>query len=288
MEKKIMLLMVIIFLSFSYVSAITIDSVSTTPSEIAPGDVSIIEFGIKNNGETDIKDVSVMLDLEEIPFAPHTSSTEFNIDEIKDGKTKYTLFKIKALNDAKSGIYKIPIKAIYKEDEETKEINSLISLTVNSKPIISGNVEEGLLLKGVENEVSIKIVNKGLSDIKFLEVEVNKANYYTLLSPKSEYIGDLDSDDFESAEFKIHFKSNSPTNARIPLVIKYKDVLNNEYEESFNLEAKVYNPEQAIQLGLIQKNNTTTYIAIAIILIIIYIIYRRIKKYLKRKKEKES
>jgi hypothetical protein len=286
--KKFGLFILLVLLGVSSTYAITIDSVSTTPSEIAPGEVSNINFEIENNGETDIQDISIILDLTSSPFAPYLSSTEFNIDELKDGKTKSASFEVKALNNADSGIYKIPLKITYTENGQTKERSSLISLSINSEPIISGNIEEGLLLNGKENSISVKIINKGLSSIKFLEVEIDKSSYYTILSPENVYIGDLDSNDFDSADFKIYFKENSPTNIKIPIVLKYKDLLNNEYEKTLNLDAKVYSQEQAIQLGLIQKNNTVIYVVIAVILIIIYLVYRRIRKAMKREKEKEE
>jgi len=269
-------------------SALIISSVSTTPQEIAPGEVSIVEIGVENNGEEDINDVSVSLNLKDIPFAPYLSSSEFNFDEIKNGKTRFADFKIRALSNAQSGIYKMPVSISYSEEGETKERDSLISIAINSQPIIDAQVEEGLLLKGTENTLAVRMVNKGLSDIKFLEIDLEKGSDYSALSPEKVYIGDLDSDDFDSAEFKINIKENSPTNLKIPVTIRYKDSLNKEYEEKINLDAKVYSKEQAIQLGLIQQNNTFIYIVIAVVLIIAYLIYRRVRKRIKRKKEKEG
>ncbi len=288
MNLKIGVLFLLVILLTFNVSALVINSVSSVPEEITPGKVSIIEIGVENNREDDVTDVSVSLNLEEVPFAPDQSSTEFSFDEIKDGKIKYATFKIKALNNAESGVYKVPVEVRYEEDGEIKQRQSLISLTVNSKPIISASLEEALLLKGQENEIVVRVVNKGLSDIKFLEVEVEKGSYYSLLSPENVYIGDLDSDDFDSTDFKIIFKENSPTNLRIPVTLKYRDVLNEEFQETTTIDAKVYSKEQAVQLGLIQQNNTVSYVVIGIVLIIIYLIYRRIRKYYKRKKEKEE
>ena len=287
MNSKISVLILLSILLTFDVSALVIDSVSSVPAEIEPGETSIIEIGVENNRKDDVTDVSITLDLTETPFAPDQSSTEYSFDEIKDGKIKYATFKIKALNDAESGIYKIPVEVSYEEDEEIKQKQSLISLTINSEPIVSASIEEGLLLKNQENEISIRIVNKGLSNVKFLEAEIKKSPYYSIVSPKNTYIGDLDSDDFETADFKIIFKETSPTNLRIPLTLKYRDSLNEELQETINLEAKIYSIEQATQLGLIQQNNTTTYVIAAITLIIVFLIYRRIRKYYKRKKEKE-
>mgnify|MGYP001594111318 CR=1 FL=1 len=290
MKTKLPIIIVLaVFLSLAFVSlssALTISSISTSPSEIAPGETSIIDVGLENEAEETIKDVSVTLDLTDLPFVPYESSTEESIDEIKEDKTKHAEFEIKALNDAESGTYKIPLKISYYDEDGIKkpDKSSLISITVSSKPIVSASLEDGLLLKGQENAVEIKIVNKGLSDVKFLEVEMESSARYTILSQKSVYIGDIDSDDFDTAEFKIFFKENSPSTINLPVKVIYKDALNKNYEEEFSLQARVYTKEQAIKLGLLKKSNTTTYVVVIVILIIIYIIYRKIKKRRKMKK----
>ena len=277
----------LISISLISVSALTISSISTSPSEIAPGETSIIDVGLENEAEETIKDVSVSLDLTGLPFVPYEDSTEESIDEIKEDKTKHAEFKIKALNDAKSETYKIPLKISYYDENGVKkpDKSSLVSITISSQPIIGVSLEDGLLLKGQENAVAIKIVNKGLSSVKFLEIELQSSTKYTILSQKNIYIGDIDSDDFDTAEFKIFFKENSLSTISLPVKVIYKDALNKQYTEEFTLDARVYTNEQAIQLGLLKKSNTITYVVVVVILIIVYIIYRRIKK---RRKMKAS
>jgi len=273
-------------------SALTIVSVDTSPDEIAPGETADIRIGIENDWNENIEDVSIVLDLndEKLPFAPHDSSSEQSFDEIKEDRIKYAEFEIIVLSDAKSGIYKIPLIINYKNRDGEKQTpkQSLIGITVSSKPIISAHVEEGLLLKGQENEMSIEITNKGLSDVKFLEVELQGSTYYNLLSPKNVYVGDVDSDDFESVEFKIFFKENAPNSITIPINVKYKDNLNKKYEENLNIQASVYDRKKAIELGLIKRDYTSTYIGIVIAVIVIWIIYRKIRKRRKMKKVKAS
>ena len=211
-KKYLALTLVLISLIITpFISGMIIESVSTSPDLIAPGEHSSVRLGIENNGDKTIQDISVSLNLKELPFAPFDSATEFNIEEIKENRIKFAEFEILALNDAKPGIYKIPVEISYKEEGENLEITqeSLISLTVNSKPIIDVSIEEGLLLKGKENKISIKIVNKGLADTKFLEIEIQGGTSYSILGPNKVYMGDIDSDDFDSAEFTILLKESS-------------------------------------------------------------------------------
>src|SRR3989338_3974305 len=114
--KTISAFIFILLIGISLASALTINSVSTSPDEVAPGEISKIRIEIVNNGDETVTDVSVSLDLSIVPFAPFDSSSEFSIDEIKKDRTKQADFEISALNDAKSGNYKIPVKISYMEN----------------------------------------------------------------------------------------------------------------------------------------------------------------------------
>ncbi len=305
MEKTIkitiaVLLGIYVISMLSMTSALTINSVNTNPSEIAPGETSTVDIKLENDGEYNIFDVSVELifrelikdsfgnvaSIEEIPFAPYGSSSEDSFDKIEEGDDETARFKIITLNNAKSGIYKIPVEITYTEESAVKTKNSLISLTVNSEPIIGASLEDGLLLKEKENEVNIKIVNKGLSDVKFLEIDLGSSTYYDILSTKNVYIGDIDSDDFDTVDFNVYFKANAPNSINLPVIITYKDVLNKEHIENFNLQVRVYTEDKAIELGLLEKSKTMMYVGIIVGLIVLYIIYKKIKKYRKLKKVK--
>ncbi len=296
---------IMIILSLANIQALVIDSVNMNPSEIAPGETAKIRIGLENDGDEDITDVTIILDLTgiiesdmigvattilDVPFAPYESSSEHSFDEIEEDDKEYAEFEIIALNNAKSGVYKIPLKISYLENGEIERTNrnSLIGITVNSEPIIGINIEDGLLLKPKENEIDVKIINKGLSDVRFLEVEIGSSTYFDILSNKQVYIGDIDSDDFDSADFKLYFKSNAPNSLTIPISVKYKDAVNNEYNQDFDLEVKVYTKDKAIELGLIEKNNTKLYAGIGVGVVVLYIIYRRLKKRRKIKRMKVS
>lgn len=281
---------IFILLSLATIQALIIESVSMTPNEAAPGEIASIRIGIENDGNDEITDVSVVLDLTgiDVPFAPYDSSSEYSFDQIDEDDIEYAKFKIIALSNSNSGIYKIPLSISYTEDGQVKTKNSLIGITVNSEPIIGVSVEDGLLLKGKDNEIEIRVVNKGLSDIRFLEIELESSTYFNLLSQKNIYIGDIDSDDFDSTNLKIYFKDNIPSIVNIPVSIIYKDRVNNKYNEGVVLPVRVYTKNEAIGLGLMKKSNTLTYIIVVIVLIVDYIVYKRYKRYKKWRKMKKA
>ena len=48
--------------------------------------------------------------------------------------------------------------------------------------------------------MTLKFVNKGIHDLKFLDVIIEEGEGYEVLSNKKDYIGDLDSDDYRTQE----------------------------------------------------------------------------------------
>ena len=275
----ILILALFLVSTISFASALVIDSVSMI-NDIKPGETSKISIGLENDGKEDIQDVSVVLDLTNVPFAPFNSASEDSISEIREDKTKYVDFEIIALNNAKSGIYKIPLIISYFEngDPIVKTKSSLISVVVDSKPIVDVNIEDGLFLKGKESEVLVKITNKGLSDAKFVEVENRGSVYFSLLSSNKNYIGDIDSDDFDSVKIKVFFKKDAPDKVIFPVTVIYKDDLNKEYREDFSIIVPVYTEKKAIKLGLMEKDNTLNYVVGIVLIIVFYVIYRKLKK----------
>lgn len=258
-------------------SALVINSVTMNPENIAPGDTSTITISLKNNGDNDLTDVSLSLDFTNLPLAPYNSGSQYNINELNSGKIKDASFKIISFNDASSGIYKIPVKIQYTEDDIPKTDQSVISVTINSEPIIDVGYEDGFLLKGQNNKIALKVINKGLSNVKFLEIDVGSSTFYNIISQDNVYIGDVDSNDFQTADFNIFFSKTAPRNVNLPVTIIYKDITNKQYTKTFDISLKTYTTQEAQSLGLIPPNNTIYIVILIIVLIVVFIIYRIIR-----------
>ncbi len=284
-NTKIFILTIIIFLGMiSLTSALTISSVSMNPNTIGPGEKSSVTISLKNNGDNDLTDVSIGLDFSNVPLAPADSGSQYNFNELNSDKTKDANFQIIASNDAKSGIYKIPVNIAYKEDDVLKTQQSVISIMINSEPIIEVSYDNGLLLKGQKNPVTLKVINKGLGDAKFLELELGTSTAYNIISQNKIYVGDIDSNDFQTEDFQIYFNPNSLRSINLPVNVKYKDVTNKEYEKNFDISLKTYTTKEAQNLGLVPTSNTIYIVIVVIAIIAAFFIYRMIRK---RKRQNE-
>jgi len=268
-----------LFLFENVSGSLIISSISTVPDTISPGESSKISIYLKNNGNYDLEDISINMDLSNLPFAPYNSGSYYTFDKLNEGDTKKVEFEITAQPNAKSGLYKIPLKIEYNENSQTKIRNSVVSVVVNSEPSLKVILEENVLLAGQENKIVMKIINNGLSDAKFVEVNISQvSNYYTILSPESVYIGDIDSDDYQTLEFKLFFKKNIPSIINLPIVVYYKDANNNAYSQKFEIQLKVYTKSKAEELGLIKRNMNIYYLLGFFSLVILFLIYRFVRR----------
>jgi hypothetical protein len=227
-------------------STLSIESVKMNPSEISPGTDGVLTIVVKNNAPSTMTDLSMKLQLQaivgsalvDLPFAPMDSGTERRIYKLESGKTAEFSYSLRVYPDAVSKVYKIPFVLIYYDSlGAQKNKTDYVGVVVNGVPELSVVVDKtDLNLQKRAGSVDLKIINKGVSDIKFLNVIVQKSNDFELLSnSESTYVGNLVSDDYQSAEYLINIKSES-NSISIPVLLQYRDANNKYYEKSVNVK----------------------------------------------------
>ena len=284
MNKHITALFIIL-LSLSLVSALSIKNVESTPEEIMPGETATISIKIENTLAQDITNLNVKLDLLDLPFAPHQSSGERFLDELSEDEDDTFSFRIIALPSTDTGIYKIPVIMEYLDENETEQAKQgLISLVVNSEVELNVFLEDAVLIRGKENTLTIKVVNSGLSNIGFAYLHVNNAMGLEFISEKEQYIGDIDSDDFDSVEYKAYIEPNALSTIRLPITLTYRDATNKEFIEQKEITLNVYSLKEAQEMGLVKKPNYSLAFGLggAVVLFIGYKIFK--KRKLKKRK----
>ncbi len=279
-QNKLTITLAFFFLlSLNIISGVSITDVSSSPQEVAPGEIVNIVIEIENIFEDDVYNLNVKLDLSgDVPFAPYQSSSEKFLDELDDGDEEDFKFKLIVLPETDSGIYKIPVEISYENEDGNVSLKSeLISVTVNSEPELKISLEDSILIKGKENIFSIKIVNSGLADVKFVYLSVSNVKGIEFLSEKEQYIGDIDSDDFDSVEYSVYINEDAYGTINLPVVLKFKDATNKEFTETKNLILKTYSLKQAQDLGLVKKPNYIYYVLVGVFFLG-YVVYRIRKK----------
>ena len=270
--RKLSIFLIVLLIIPLVNAQIAINSFSSNPVDVLPGDRLRLSITLENVGDKDITNILVKIDLTDIPFAPYGSSTEQVIDEINNDDAESVSFALVALPDAEPKIYKVPVEITYNETKKT----SLISLEVSAKVNLDVILDNSEIIKlNNQGTTNVKFVNNGLAQIKFLKVTLQESPSYEILSANSIYIGGIDVDDFESEEFTIIPKVNNP---QLQFILEYRDVNNNEFREEKTIQLKVYSDVEAKKLGLEKENfNWVFVILIAIVFLLIYF-YRRKKR----------
>ncbi|NOR85494.1 hypothetical protein GQ473_05240 [archaeon] len=260
---------------------IGINSIKTTPNEFLPGEVGAVTLVIKNLADSTLKDITVKLDLTSTltPFAPIETSTLKNIKTMNGGQSNTIIYNVIATPEAVSGVYKVPVTITFKDLVGTEYTSTeIISLIVGGTPQILTNIEpETTFLSGSTGDVRANIINKGLVDIKYVTVKVNPNGNFELLSNDEVYIGNIDSDDFDSATFKLHVMSEFSGELIVPTTVSYMSANNKAFEKTHDLKMRVYSVDEAKNLGLIASGSSST-TTIIVVLVVGFLIYRWNKK----------
>jgi len=273
-----LIILAFIFLySLSFASAITIDANYIT---IYPGEQGKVILNIDNNENFDIESISVSLVLDDMPFSV-VGSSEKSVDDINEDKDEDASFTIKASTDINPGDYNIPYEIRYtnSDTEEKSEKKGNFGLRVSAKTQVDFSVEAkgskvDSAIVGQEGKISFEIINKGLGDLKSVNVKITPQGY-ELLSKDNIFIGTINADDTDLASYDVIYKS---TNPKLLAEITYKDFDNKDQTQQIEIPFKVYTQEQALQLGLIKKSNTMIYFVVIIVLIVIWIVWRKMRK----------
>jgi hypothetical protein len=277
MNSKIILSTILVLLfSISFASAVVVSDVSQ--GRLFPGDQTALSIELKNTLDDDVEDVSFNLDFGNVQFIS-IGGSEKSFDEIRDGRTKSFTINVKAFQDIKPGDYNIPytISFIDKDDNRVEKIGS-IGIIVGAKTELDFDVELEKNVIGESGKLELKIVNRGFGEVKFVNVEISGQGF-TILGTNTDYIGNVESDDFETASFNVIFDE---LESQVVATVTYKDFDNNQQVESYTQRLQIYSKKEGIELGIIERNNTFIYVILVLTVILLWILYRVWRK--KRKK----
>ena len=262
---------------------IGIEKIRVTPPEIEPGGKARVSITLKNTADSTLKDISISLlfysaaggKAVDLPFAIEDSISKKTVKRLDSMKNITFEYPIRSYATVKPGVYKIPLAWEFFDGTGQKyNKTDFITLIVNPQVNLYVTIESSELTKESKiGDVVFRIVNRGFGEIKLTNLRLLPSKDYELLTPYTQaYIGNIDTDDYETAEFKIMAKSDSLS---IPYSLDYKDSLNTEHVMAGNLTLKVYS---AKDMGNSKSNFWPIVIALAIAAGAGYWIYRRMKK----------
>ena len=235
-----------------------------------------------NNEDFDVKRVSISLDLDKLPFTT-VGSSEKDIDDIDENDDDSVSFTLRASSDIEPGDYDIQYTLKYSNadsiDEESYTKEGTFGLRVSAKTDLDFSVETrgkeiNSPIVGKEGRISLEVINRGLAEIKSVNVKITPEGY-ELLSKNNVFVGTIDSDDTDLASFEVIYRSMSP---KFKADVTYKDFDNKDQTKSVDILFKVYSEEQALKLGLIKKSKIFVYFIILVVSIVTWFVWRRMRK----------
>lgn len=256
--------------------SLTIEEYNVTPTVVRPGEQAKISIVLKNNGLIGIKniDVTISPDLDTNKFSIVGSGTTKRVSNIWPEERKLITFDVVADTTATPKVYTIPISMNFSDvRNRAKTADGTLTLLVGALPEVRASIDKTTITaENLQGSATLKIINSGITDMKYVNVLLQQSDDYTILSPSAEeYVGNLDSDDFETVEFSIKSNTKNPV---LKFSVNFKDPYNKDYVVSYSLPLQVRSEKE---LGK-KTNKTLILLGIIVFLLIAYIIYLRRKK----------
>lgn len=259
-------------------AALVVESVTTNPDKLTPTKTGEVSFKIRNLADSYLKniDVSLGLDSDQIPMVPVGSTTRKRVQKLKPGESTEVSYKVKVDSDADAKAYKVPISVEYENQVGNKfSFQELTGIVVGGEPALEVNlVESNILKSGSSGEVSLSIVNRGLTQAKFLNVELKTDKSFSVLSRPKVYVGNMESDDYESASFDIYVKEGTKV-VSLPVKLSYKDSEGTSRTFEDEISFRTYNSTEIDQMDLVKQDNTfIVIIGVVVLLVVAYAAYK--------------
>lgn len=264
-------------------TAISIKDIELSPAPVEAGGKTTLSFNVENLAKSSsIRNVDVTVEvvtlisgttLVDLPFVTVNSGNQKSIDRIGPGQAGEFVFDLAVYPEAESKIYKLPVTVSYYDDTGRQyEKTILVGVEVNAKPDLLVTLDSSDINVNVNTgDVLFNIINRGTSNVKLMTITLKESEQYEVLSPSNQlYLGNIDSDDFETARFNI--KSNEKEDVSFEIELKYKDSLNSEFTEIHTVDYHMKAPEK-------QKKSPFSFVFIVIVILAVGIFwYRRRNK----------
>ena len=280
-SEKLFILLPLFLISLTFASAIACDlkvsMINQDPYPAIPGEYVKIVFQVDGVSNPECWKIQFEL-LEKYPliFDPGQNSV-ITIDSGTYSKDFSSFliapYKVRIDSDALDGDNPIEVKYKYgsNKDYETKKFDLNIRNTQAKFEVYVKNYN------AKTKELTLEILNIGKEDIKSLAVEISKQENIEIKGPKTNIVGDLDSNEYTTADFEA-----VPKQGEIFLKLHYTDSINARriVETSVIFEPEYFEGRVADQ----KKTSPWIYLFCAVVLfLIIYFSYKKYKKYKKKK-----
>ena len=258
----------------SRITALSIENVGTNPDSLTQGQQAELQIEVKNQAQSTLRNVKMKLDLDSVPITPVSSASEKKIDILEPGATHIFTYNVIPELDAEANAYSVPVDVSFTDDSgNTVSYDDVVGIVISGDPELITTVDSSQVYTNQRTgTITLKFVNKGVDEIKFLYITIPESEDFKLLSPTNDfYIGNIDSDDYEVQDIKIEALNGETLD--IPINLEFRDSANKPHERT-----------DTITLNLVEKPEEegggfgTTLFVIVVVAGAAYFFWRRRKK----------
>ena len=229
---------------------------SVEVGQIEPGSSSVMKITLENTNFENLRNVELKLGLSQIqeqPLSLKVGNTQFFTNLIR-GNSKHTFeVELLASPNAKSQPYFIPFELTYENlDGEQFESLTDTSVRVYAKPYHTLRIDSQDSYEVGEMQVTLSIANPSQSMLKGVEVEISEGAGYEVIKGSYHYIGDLNSDDFQTLQSDILV---TELDSDLFVKIRYSDSYNQKIIREEILPLTIYTDEKLKQLEMSNKKS---------------------------------
>ena len=260
-------------------STVNIQGVKIEPPNIGPGQSGRLTVSVRSESPNYLKDFKIRLEVspESFPIAVVNGTNERLVSQVSPYQSLDFPFEIVSYPSAQSGVYKLPLTVTYSDKlGKSYSINQTTGISIATKPVVEVSAESTeIATVGQTGKILLRVMNRGLSGIKLLTVRLLESpNQYAILSTPVQYVGSVSSDDYETAEFKVHVSQNATRPLPVLAEISYADSSNAQYSQKVAALLPVFSKSEALSYGLEKvPDNTLLYGAAGMIALYIFFKY---------------
>jgi hypothetical protein len=235
---------------------LSVGEVTTQPSKVAPGQEARLRITLENHADSLLKDVVLTLATQGTSFAPLSSSSEQTIKQLTAQQSAHVEYVLLVDALAPEKVHQLSLSIKYSDNVGTAYAkNVTISVPVYSEPRFVLNMEESTLTQDKsKGDVVISFSNVGTSELKYVRIELLDTDAIQVLSAPLSYLGNLEADDFQTAEFTLYADSGSDT-LTLPVQVTFADAYNIERTLTKEVSVPLFDEHKALLYGITQPKN---------------------------------
>ena len=265
---------------------VEIAKVELMPNEITIGSKFKVLLTVKNLGTSAINNLKLTVDTDNTGFTPIGSSNQKIVSLIGGRSESVIELEYFADGTTEVEVYAIPVTAEYTDSlGRSNVLETEIGFPIEAKPNYLYNLEKTeIFTAGSQGQIITSISNIGKSDINFVVLELVETDDYIVLTTPKTYLGNLESDDFETGQYDVFVKETTAESIPIVFTARYRDAYDKTYTDTFSIDLRLFEESEAVSLGLKTKKSNAGFIFAVLVIVLVGIYFWRRSKKKKSKK----